>query len=267
MKIKKYTMEQLAKSNPVLSREETKSFWGGFVDAGGGYVLLTWDEMVEVFGSIDDMPGYALSYADYEAHSSEPFYSFDYSSLYNGLYLDHIDQDYYDQSRDASLVAYIEGLLNVFYSLYSSSDINFLNLVNPNSSLHFSECSYSLSGFSNKVYLIPISALGSKAEEWGLINNNNQGNSTGTNNGTNNVEDKINSIIRELAAFMHVSPSYSEFVDFHNLLYNAIVYKDVVNMDDLIYYLNDFASLHFFELYDRNDEQPRQPFFTFQFYI
>lgn len=261
-------MEQLAKSNPVLSREEIKSFWGGFADAGGGYALLTWDEMVEVFGSIDDMPGYALSYADYEAHSSDPFYSFDNSSLYNGLYLDHIDEDYYDHSRDASLVAYIEGLLDVFYSLYSSSDINLLNIVNPNSSLHFSECSYSPSGFSNKVYLVPISALGSKAEEWGLISNNSQGNNPGTNNnGTNSVEDKISSIIRELAAFMHVSPSYSEFEGFHNLLSNAIAFKNVENTDDLIYYLNDFASLHFFELYDRNDTNPSQPFFTFQFQI
>ena len=258
-------MEQLAKSNPVLSNEETNAFRGGFINVGGGYVLLTWDEMVEVFGSIDDMPGYALTHIDYEALSSDPFYSIDNSAVNNGFY---IIPNTLGANLDNSFYSFINSILGQFYSIYGVADISLLNSFNPYSDfLHFSEVSYSHAGFWDRTYLIPISALGSKAEEWGLINNNNQGNSTGTNNGTNNIEDKINSIIRELAAFMHVSPSYSEFVDFHNLLYNAIVYKDVVNMDDLIYYLNDFASLHFFELYDRNDEQPRQPFFTFQFYV
>ena len=176
MKLKKYSLSQLRENYPVLSESEQRQTIGGYLDVGGGFVQLSYSEMCNVFGELETMPGIELQ--GYEFFSEgDPANSYINTVGFTAEPWDNED-------REPSLLEAINALLEIAYTETESSQ-----LFSP----------------SERTYLVPISSLGVKAQEWGLTPNDVSSQQSSSSSGSvsnSRIDEWVDMIIRDIAVYL-----------------------------------------------------------------
>jgi hypothetical protein len=188
MKLKKYSANDLAKILPVLDAKELSSIQGGYQAFGAGWAILDGDEIATVFGASDnlyDFPVLPIT-PHHDDQLSDPFYSV--INPQNGWYVDTEAMGYTE--GDAAFVSFVNGLL----SSWTDDEVSMID-----GTPH-------LGG----KYLVPIAAVGSYAQIWGLQDLNFSSSSDQNGNNTEISEDGYsqlaNNYVQYMCLLLHCSP-------------------------------------------------------------
>lgn len=202
MKLKKYSLGQLKQFYPSLSQDEASGCLGGFQDIGGGYVQLSYSEMRDVFGDLETLPGIALNGYCFCA-SEDPFYSYvDRVGFY-------VNPDAPENANlPSSFVSDLNELLNHVYI-----DIEIGSTFSP----------------EDQTYIVPISSLGAKAEEWGLSTSQDDNGVSGFSQGNDdNWHDIANRVASDAICILHLSDVAPAITSLKNNLFQTLRDNDLI---------------------------------------